>query len=354
MAKPYRRPDSRFWWIAPWIDGVQVRQSSGETDYDRALRKLRILEGRIAANAPITAATVRDSFEALLELVKLDYAINDRASIEDMRRRCRLHISPRLGHLTAGKVSNRTLQEYILERKDEKAANASINRELAIIKRAFELGLRDGSVSSKPYIEDLPENNVRTGFFTGDGFQSVLNHATPLLKEVATVAYYTGWRLESVILLEWRNVSLERGLMGLTAQQTKNKKATAFPLEPFPELRAVLEQRKAVTKELEKAGIIIPWVFHRDGKKVKSIRKAWEGARARASLPGRKFHDFRRGAVMNLEDLGFTETEIMDMVGLKTRSMFIRYNITTEDRILAKAKRLTAARAKHGGNSRKT
>lgn len=75
MSNPYRRKDSPYWWIAPWIDGQQVHQSSSETDWDKALRKLRILEGKIAANAPIGPRTDRDSFAVLLELVRTDYKL---------------------------------------------------------------------------------------------------------------------------------------------------------------------------------------------------------------------------------------------------------------------------------------
>src|SRR3990167_1044000 len=141
MARPYKCKGSRFFWIAPWIQGRQVPQSSGETDYDRAHRKLKILEGKIAANAPISARTDRDSFEALLGTVKTDYMIKKRASLDDTVRRITKHLVPLLGNVPAGKVNSSVIAEYILSRQNEKppAANASINRELAIIKRAFRL-----------------------------------------------------------------------------------------------------------------------------------------------------------------------------------------------------------------------
>lgn len=346
MAKPYKRKDSRFWWIAPTINGVQVPQSSGETDYDRADRALRILEGKIAANAPITPKTNRGSFAALLESVEVDYTIMRRDTLPDLKRRIEKHLEPALGHIQSGKVSSIVISRYVLERQAGKAENATINRELAIIKRAFKLGLRDGSVSHIPHIEMLPEDNVRAGFFSPEAFQSLLRFSNPLLRQIVTVAWFTGWRLESVILLEWRNVDLSRGLVGLTRQQTKNGKATAFPLDPFPELRSVLEARLAETKTVERAkNMRIPYVFHREGERIKSIRTAFVGARQRAGLPGRTFHDFRRTAAMNLEAMGFSETEIMNMIGLKTLAMFTRYNITNEDRILAKGKRIAEAQA---------
>ena len=33
MAKPYKRKGSRFWWIAPVINGQQAHQSTKTEDY---------------------------------------------------------------------------------------------------------------------------------------------------------------------------------------------------------------------------------------------------------------------------------------------------------------------------------
>src|SRR5689334_6486572 len=112
MAKPYRRKGSRFWWIAPWISGRQVPQSSGETDFDRADRKLKILEGKIASNAPLTPRTDRDSFTSLLELVKTDYTIKRRETLPDLERRITKHLEPFLGHLQTSKVTSAVISEY--------------------------------------------------------------------------------------------------------------------------------------------------------------------------------------------------------------------------------------------------
>jgi integrase len=188
----------------------------------------------------------------------------------------------------------------------------------------------------------LPGEVVQSGFFTEEGFRSLLRHANPLLKDVLIMCYFTGWRIDSILHMEWRNVDLTRGLVSLRREQTKNKTATAFPLAPFPELRTMLETRKSDTEALERRkSVVIPYVFHREGAPVKSIVMGWKFARRKAGLPGRKLHDFRRTAVMNLEAQGWTETEIMGMVGMRSLSIFLRYNISTEDRILAKAKRLT-------------
>lgn len=341
MAKPYRRSDSKFWQIAPMINGVQVPQSSRETDYTKALKKLRRLEGKVASDAPMTPKTDRGLFGALLDDVITDYQIKDRRSLSDLKRRIKLHVRPGLGSLQTSAIRRNQIADYILDRRHAKASNASINRELAIIKRAFKLGKISGDVSEAPHIEMLPEDNAREGFLDDAQFASVLTKAESPLREILVVAFCTGWRLRSILNLRWASVDLAAGLLRLPANETKNRKATAFPLAPFPDLKAALETRLAETKEVERrCARIVPHVFHRNGEPVKSIRKGWESARKTAGIPGRLIHDFRRTAVRNLKRQGWSDSEVMAMVGFKTLSIMFRYNITTEEDILRKASTL--------------
>jgi hypothetical protein len=201
VAKPYKRKDSSFWWIAPWINGVQVRQSSGERDYDRAVRKLKILEGKIAANAPITAKTDRDSFATLLELVRVDYKINKRRSLYDLELRLDRQLIPALGHLPAAKAWVE-LDNYILSRQEAGVANGTINNELRIVRRAYNLGAEKGLVSYNPKIKLLTGAGARDGYYSPEEFKIVLANGNSLLRNILTVAYITGWRLRSVLRLQ--------------------------------------------------------------------------------------------------------------------------------------------------------
>lgn len=299
---------------------------------------LRRLEGKIA-DGIITVHTGRVLFKDLLALLKRDYKSKGRRSESDLIRRIDKHIEPVLGDVKASTINATIITEYVERRQIKKASNASINRELAAIKRAYKLGKKSGLVLVDPYIEMLPEDNIRQGFFNDTQFRSVLKHASAMLKDVLVFGYYTGWRIDSILHLEWSNVSDDA--MRLRANQTKNRKGTTFPLDPFPELRAALENRKAAAK-----GLITPWVFQRKANRVISVRKAWEIARAKANIPGRLIHDLRRTAVRNLKQAGWSDTEIMQMVGLKTLSMLVRYGITTEADILNKAKAMVASNTK--------
>jgi integrase len=82
------------------------------------------------------------------------------------------------------------------------------------------------------------------------------------------------------------------------------------------------------------------FVFHREGRPIKSFRTAWKLACTRAGLEGRLVHDLRRTAARDFRRQGASEGEIMKLCGWKTRAMFDRYNIIDEiDLAQAVAKR---------------
>src|ERR1041384_8800000 len=78
------------------------------------------------------------------------------------------------------------------------------------------------------------------------------------------------------------------------------------------------------------AGTICPFVFHRNGKRIRNFRKAWESACAAAGFPGRIPHDLRRSAVRNMERRGLSRSVAMQLTGHKTEAVYRRYAITSE------------------------
>ena len=86
-------------------------------------------------------------------------------------------------------------------------------------------------------------------------------------------------------------------------------------------------------------------MFHRRGKLIAGLRKAWAKACEKAGVPGRIPHDLRRSAVRNLERTGVPRSVAMKMVGHKTEAIYRRYAIVDEAMLREGAEKLARAGA---------
>ena len=84
----------------------------------------------------------RTKVDELADMFVRDYRINGKKSIDDAEARWTRHLKPFFGGMRAVDVTSEQLGRYVDKRQQEQAANATINRELAALKRMFRLGLQ--------------------------------------------------------------------------------------------------------------------------------------------------------------------------------------------------------------------
>lgn len=122
-------------------------------------------------------------------------------------------------------------------------ANASINLELANLKRIYTLAMQAGKVLQRPHVPMLKEDNVRTGFFERAQFEGVRARLKPPLAQAVTLAYYTGWRVPSEVLtLEWHQVDRKACVIRLEPGTTKNRDGRRFTYGELTEVREATRQ----------------------------------------------------------------------------------------------------------------
>lgn len=260
MGMIYRRkrklPDGTVvegetWWIKYYRDGVPMRESSGSDKEGVAKNLLKQREGDIVRGVPITPRTNRATFDELAADVINDYKVNGRRSLADVERHFTLHLERFFGGWRAAAITPVEVRKYVVHRQTQKAANGTINRELAALKRAFTLGMRAGKLTHRPAIELLQENNTRRGFFEREQFETVRRHLLETNKAIGTFAYITGWRVPSEVLpLRWSQVDFEAGTVRLDPGTTKNDEGRVFRMTI--ELRAVLEAQQAYTETVQR------------------------------------------------------------------------------------------------------
>ena len=199
--------DGRYWYIDYYHHGTRHRESCHTKDRSiaRAVLTTRLREladGRFAG--PLTLGD-------LFADVVTDYEINGKRSLDMLRFRLDKHLRPAFGEKLAAKVNTRDVQQYTKRRLEEGASNATINRELAVVKRAYTLGIRSERITRKPYVPLLQEANARKGFFEREELDRILTALPDWLHAPLLFAYYTGWRIHSEIMpLRWSQVDLHR------------------------------------------------------------------------------------------------------------------------------------------------
>ncbi len=325
MGMLYRR--GSIWWVKYYHNGRCFRESSKSQKRSDGKWLLQNREGEFTTGAFLGLETERVRFEELAQDLLNEYQTNNRKSLVWLKRRINLHLMPFFGGFRAVDVTTERVRAYIIHRQQEGASNGSINRELAALKRMFNLAseMTPPKIARVPHIPLLKESNVRKGFFEHEEYLVLQRELPEYLKPVLTFGYFTGAREGEILSLKWAQVNLDGHTVYLEPGNTKSNEPRTIPLTG--ELLETLKIQKATRHSRFPE---CDYVFHRKGQPIGNFQRAWKSACKRAGVSGRLFHDLRRSAVRNLVRAGVPERVAMAISGHKTRSVFDRYNIVAE------------------------
>jgi integrase len=327
------------WWVSYYVEGVEQRESTRTLVYSEAVDVLQQRNKERGEGALVTTADRRATVADLLDDLVRHYEMRRLASLRTVRqhRAALLDLDPEtgkpgkegVGSLPACKLATARLVQLVTTWQRAGVADATINRRLTSLKRAYRLALLSDppKVTRVPHIPRLPEHNVREGFFEKAEFHAVLE-ALPAdgLRDFVEWAFWTGMRKGEIAKLTWAAFDRETWLLTLAAKDAKSRHARRVPL--VGPLRAIIERRRAGRR------LDCPLIFWRmsDGRprRVCEFRKAWATACDAAAVGGRLFHDLRRTGVRNLVRAGVDRKVAMKISGHRTESVFERYNIDTD------------------------
>lgn len=265
----------------------------------------------------------------LTALVLADYAIQGNRSAASVANSFKQLAAFFGADAPVASLTYSRLSAYAAHRLQDGRKRATVRKELAALKRGFALAQRDAPLPV-PAFPTFKIENARQGFFDRATFDALVRAAPRYLKPILTFMYVTGWRRSEVLAMTWRQVDFDTGVARLEPGTTKTGEGREFPFGQVPELALALDDQRAWTSQLERArGEIIPWVFHKNGKRIRNFRRAWWRITKGLGLSGFIPHDFRRSAVRNFERAGVPRSVGMRLCGHKTESVYSRYAITS-------------------------
>lgn len=330
-------------WIrysGPRPDGSwgQIRESAKTGDVEKAKKLLRDrLRG--VANHRDGIRRFQGPFQErvtvgqLLDNLERFYETRQIKSLRQVKVHA-AHVRKSFGFERAASITRRRIDDYIATRRESKpAADATIDRETEILRRAFTLGAEDGLVAFVPRVTRLVKGhaNARQRFVERAELESLLAELpSEVMHDVALWGYATGMRKGEILSLTWDGYDKETRAIRLHASHAKTGRGRVISLDGWPELAEVIDRR------LSDRRLDSPLIFHNGrGGKVGDFYTTWARAIKRAKVDGKgvapyTFHDLRRTAVRNMIRAGVSERVAMEISGHRTRAIFDRYNITSE------------------------
>lgn len=327
------RRKTRTWFLKYYLNGEPIEVPTGTEDFDEAVRMLRQRMAKVARHAEYSDHPERVLVDQLLDLIIDDYRFERRRSTYDTERRVDKHLRPFFGPKKAADISTSLIKKYIVVRQRD-AEPATINKELAYLRRAFHLGMQQEPqlVDKTPHIRMLPVDNTRTGTLKHEDYRSIRDLLPPYARIALVIGYHTGARKGEIRKIRIADINLRASRIELLGKVTKNKKPRFLPI--YGDMQAEIEMAIAA------ANTKCPFLIQRDGGPVFDWEKSWKTAASLAGIDNALFHDLRRTALSNMIEAGFSEKEAMEISGHKTRAVFDRYHIVSERRLKQLGQRL--------------
>lgn len=322
----YRR--GRIWWISYYVDGRPHYESTRTEHEAEARRLLDLRRGERARGVPISARLDRVPYAEAAQALREHYRVTGRRDVVEAGWRL-AHLDRYFLGRRLATLGPRDAEGYARSRQQAGCANATINRELAVLGRMLRLAYDQGQLARVPTLLRLTEAPPRAGFVDRATFEALRQHLPEDLQVVVSIAFTYGWRRDEVLGLTRAQLDLTAGTLRLDPGGTKNDEGRVVYLTPEVK-RLVTEQLGRVRALEHRLGAVVPALFPHLGRRfagrpIRDFRKAWATACRKAGVPGLLKHDLRRSAVRIMEQAAVPRSVAMKLTGHKTEAIYKRY-----------------------------
>ncbi len=313
---------SGVWWTCIRHNGRKIQKSLETTDRKLAKSieakiRIEIIEGSYFEKLIGSKKTFNDMMERFM----MEHAPKVSNNMQRSYTVSLKHLIPYFGKTNLTSISAKMISRYKILRRDEGARPASINKEQAMLSKAFSLcireweWLRDNPVSR---VQNEKLNNEIDRWLTDAEEIRLLESCSEWLREIVVFCLHLGLRKEELLSLEWSRVSLLRKT--ILIKETKNGKPKTLPLNKVA--LGILEQRSKVRSI--KNDLVF---FNSQGAKFSgyNIWKAFNDALEKAGIENFRFHDLRHTFATRLAQAGVDLYKISKLLGHKDIKMTQRY-----------------------------
>ncbi len=318
----YKRDGSPFYWYKFASDGKNVYGSTGATDH-KVARQVYITERNKHVQRKATGRLAPIKLRDLLATYVRDYARVNKSSFS--RDEIAIaHFNDFMGDKQASEVSPRDLERYKSSRREclhggNPITGATINREMAILKTAFNKAIEWGLLESNP-VERVKffseKDRGRTRYLSTDEKAKLLAILSPELRRFVIVALKTGMRAGEILGLKW--LDIDSNANQIVVRKSKSGRMRFIPLH---------SDVAEVLRSLPKHGEFVFSDKHGERYGRSSwIRTQFERALEQAGIRDFHVHDLRHTFASELIMKGADLKTVSELLGHSSTRMTERYS----------------------------
>ncbi|MBD3285296.1 tyrosine-type recombinase/integrase [candidate division WOR-3 bacterium] len=312
------------WGIDFSYNGKRVRRLVADTKRE-ALLKLGMIVERIKAEETngIPASAPRSFDEFAKEY--LDFLKAEMTPENYQRESYKVNtLVKSFRDSTLDGITTIQIEQFKLSRR-KKVKPASVNREIALLKRMFsrakDWGYTDKNPASKVKLFKEPPGRIR--YLTIEERRLLLEECEGMLFAIVLTALETGMRKGELQRLTWDVVDFDR--RNIKVLMSKNNESRILPISDLlvPVLQKLYIARRGA------------YVFSKpDGSPYGNWRKAFETAKQKAGIKDFRFHDLRHTFASYLVMAGVDIRTVQVLMGHKTIRMTMRYSHLSQAHLL--------------------
>ena len=261
------------------------------------------------------------------------------SDIAKKQQRLELHLRPFFSDKPLAKITTFDVERYKKHRQEEKAANGTINRELAVMSHLFTKAVESHWIGHKPAtIKRLEEDKGRITYLTNDQIKRLLAAAIqdqfPHLYPFIVIGLESSMRRSEILSIRLEHIDLDRCVIFIPqAKAGAREQPITNYLAEF--LKSYVE---AADTEQE-------WLFPSSKSStghVMNIEKPWRRVVEAAKLDPKQVvrHTLRHTAITHLVQAGVDLPTVKRISGHKTLAMVERYSHQNGEHIRAAMNKL--------------
>ncbi len=201
------------WWFKFNWNGQTIRESTKQTnkrvaEQMEAARRTGLAKGEVGIKDRAAVPTLAGFKDRFMEAIEVRCATKPR-TIEFYRSKLqRILEYPALASAKLDDIDEALIEGYVQERR-KKVAPATVNRQLATLRRALRLAQEWKILNRVPRIRLLPGEHIRDFVMKRTQEEAYFAAAPQPLHDFAVLMIETGLRCGEATSLEWRDVRLQ-------------------------------------------------------------------------------------------------------------------------------------------------